>query len=308
MKDLNKLKNSLENYEKKFQERLIEIREIKFKNEDISYLNNRNKQENERFKDEVNTKGIIPVEKQIEEIKSQLRENEVGRVTSFFQGQETVDIGGYRIPVNEEGRLRYEYNKITDLTNKLTNYKKKIADTWVRWRKSIKEQLAVPPQVRPSTNLVFLGTKYIVYYEKFKIEDLDKRIARITVEKNKQKKESADKDTKYKETMDNLKARAAVNEAETRSEANKYRQDFQTQTKIDKMCPYCGTHLNKSGAHNDHIYPVAKGGKSSRKNLVFVCSKCNRKKGKLTLNSFIEKLQYDRELIYSRLKKLGKEF
>jgi len=42
--------------------------------------------------------------------------------------------------------------------------------------------------------------------------------------------------------------------------------------------------------------------------LVFVCSRCNQKKGKLTLNNFISKNKYDVALVEKRLKKLDKDF
>jgi 5-methylcytosine-specific restriction endonuclease McrA len=299
--DLNRLRNSLVRYRGKFQERLTEIERIDVKNEEIRNRNKRNQKENERFENEVKTKKINPLKKQIEKTLSQLKENEIHLITGIFTGQETAVIGGYRVPSSQEGWLRYDYDKIPALKKELTHYQKKIDDTADRYYKSIKKEFAVPTAVKNSTKLSFLGTKYEVNFDKFKIEDIEKRIARKTVTENRQRRE-------HKETLDNLKARAAENEAERRSQAKSLRQDFQSQKRISQKCPYCGTYLNKSEAHNDHIYPVAKGGQSSRENMVFVCSKCNLKKGKLTLHSFIEKFQYDREQIYSRLRKLDKEF
>lgn len=75
----------------------------------------------------------------------------------------------------------------------------------------------------------------------------------------------------------------------------------------DHPCPYCGDYLG-NGYHADHIYPVSKGGRSTLKNMVNVCFKCNEKNGQLTLTAFIKLYQLDRELIEKRLEMLGKEF
>lgn len=72
-------------------------------------------------------------------------------------------------------------------------------------------------------------------------------------------------------------------------------------------CPYCGGPLG-ADAHADHIYPVAKGGRSTPRNMVYVCAACNQKKNNLTLAGFIRKYSLDRTVIESRLEELHKEF
>ena len=72
-------------------------------------------------------------------------------------------------------------------------------------------------------------------------------------------------------------------------------------------CPYCGNSLGDS-PHQDHIYPIAKGGMSVEKNLVYVCQDCNLKKSELTLNQFINICGLDRDFIESNLDKLGKDY
>jgi 5-methylcytosine-specific restriction endonuclease McrA len=42
-------------------------------------------------------------------------------------------------------------------------------------------------------------------------------------------------------------------------------------------CPYCFAPIGSS-PHADHIYPIAKGGESRVKNMVYVCKKCNLNK------------------------------
>ena len=71
-------------------------------------------------------------------------------------------------------------------------------------------------------------------------------------------------------------------------------------------CPYCGNKI--FDGHVDHIYPVAKGGLSSTKNMVRVCSECNFKKKDMTLNQFIKKYDLDRDVIEENLDLLNKSY
>ena len=72
-------------------------------------------------------------------------------------------------------------------------------------------------------------------------------------------------------------------------------------------CPYCGNNLGRS-PHRDHIYPIAKGGMSIERNLVYVCMDCNLKKSDLTLNQFINISGLNRDFIENNLNELGKDF
>ena len=72
-------------------------------------------------------------------------------------------------------------------------------------------------------------------------------------------------------------------------------------------CPYCGNNLGDS-PHQDHIYPIAKGGMSIEKNLVYVCMDCNLNKRDLTLNQFIKMYGMDRDFIENNLNELGKDY
>ena len=75
---------------------------------------------------------------------------------------------------------------------------------------------------------------------------------------------------------------------------------------VNEHCPYCGEFISE--AHIDHIYPVAKGGLSTTKNMVRVCSICNMKKKDLTLSQFIRKYKLDREFIEGNLDLLNKAY
>ena len=60
------------------------------------------------------------------------------------------------------------------------------------------------------------------------------------------------------------------------------------------ICHYCGKKFPESELTLDHIVPIARGGRSTRGNLVISCRKCNQNKSCLTpaeqiLNSQSEK-------------------
>jgi 5-methylcytosine-specific restriction endonuclease McrA len=44
------------------------------------------------------------------------------------------------------------------------------------------------------------------------------------------------------------------------------------------LCHYCGAHFPPTELTMDHVVPIARGGKSSRGNLVPACKECNNKK------------------------------
>jgi 5-methylcytosine-specific restriction endonuclease McrA len=89
----------------------------------------------------------------------------------------------------------------------------------------------------------------------------------------------------------------------TREMAGYVRRDLPS----DHGCPYCRGSLGLD-YQTDHIYPVSKGGGSTRDNLVNVCSSCNQKKGRMTLLQFINKYKIHRQTIESDLLALGKVF
>ena len=48
------------------------------------------------------------------------------------------------------------------------------------------------------------------------------------------------------------------------------------------ICHYCGKKFPREELTLDHIVPVARGGRSTRGNLVVCCRRCNQNKGMLT--------------------------
>ncbi|MEO7432086.1 MAG: HNH endonuclease [Dokdonella sp.] len=112
-----------------------------------------------------------------------------------------------------------------------------------------------------------------------------------------------DRRKRKSEALESLRAAAAFAAADTRKVASSIKRKLERQP----LCPYCGYKLNEL-LHAEHIYPVAKGGRSTRANMVNVCESCNARKGKMTLTAFIKKYELNREAIEARLTALGKEF
>lgn len=105
-----------------------------------------------------------------------------------------------------------------------------------------------------------------------------------------------------------LKAKATAYDNKQRQEAGTIKRKIVSQIYLFPCCPYCGDGLSENDAHADHIYPVSKGGQSTIRNMVFVCTKCNLKKRDLTLRNFITKYDLNGDFIHKNLDILGKDF
>lgn len=117
-----------------------------------------------------------------------------------------------------------------------------------------------------------------------------------------------EKELVEKEKIGALMARAASGEDETRRLAKSVKKRITDQVVLLAVCPYCGVPLNIETAHADHIYPVAKGGQSHTRNMVYVCADCNMKKKDDTLSQFIKRTGYERSDIEDRLDLLSKDY
>ncbi|MGE4560234.1 MAG: HNH endonuclease [Desulfobulbus sp.] len=94
----------------------------------------------------------------------------------------------------------------------------------------------------------------------------------------------------------------AVDEALIRAERNKARELRKTrwwqQKTSSGTCWYCG---KKVGYHNltmDHVIPLARGGRSTKDNLVPCCKECNTKKKNalpIEWEEYMEEMQRRRE-------------
>jgi len=57
------------------------------------------------------------------------------------------------------------------------------------------------------------------------------------------------------------------------------------------QCYYCREYLTDLNRTRDHVIPKSKGGKLSKDNKVYACKKCNRNKGDLSIEEWIERLK-----------------
>ena len=112
-----------------------------------------------------------------------------------------------------------------------------------------------------------------------------------------------EKKIEEKHKLENIKALAAT----TTGKAREIVKQIKFKVIRNELCPYCNNPI-KEDAHLDHIYPLSKGGLSVIKNMVYICSSCNLKKGALTLNSFIKKYKLERDKIEKKLELLNKDF
>jgi len=75
---------------------------------------------------------------------------------------------------------------------------------------------------------------------------------------------------------------AGVDEEELRREKGKARELRQSRWWQNLLaagrCHYCGRLVGKSELTMDHVVPLARGGKSSKSNLVPCCKECNNRK------------------------------
>lgn len=102
-------------------------------------------------------------------------------------------------------------------------------------------------------------------------------------------------------------AMAAAHAGKTRQLAQTVRRNIEQQRALLSICPYCGSALGED-PEADHIYPVARGGLSTKENMVFVCSSCNGKKRDKTIREFIRTMDFDYYMVEQRLELLGKRF
>lgn len=135
------------------------------------------------------------------------------------------------------------------------------------------------------------------------LESSNEILERIRLERNEKLRIVSEEKQREREKINSLKAAAAS----AIGKGREYARTVRSKLELPNECPYCGCELGLD-RHADHIYPLSKGGFSTIKNMVIVCSDCNKKKGAMTLNSFIVLYALDREAVESRLNALGKEF
>lgn len=172
---------------------------------------------------------------------------------------------------------------------------------------ALRNQIKSLRQARPSEHYLIDG--YTCYELPFAKRALEQKLAFVKrqiaayerVLSTREREEERAKLTKRK--IENLRVVVAAVDGTTRQVATKKKRKITH----NGQCPYCGLALT-AGTHLDHIYPVSKGGRSTERNLVHICSTCNSRKTNLTLAQFCIKFSLDRSLIERRLTELNKDF
>lgn len=91
--------------------------------------------------------------------------------------------------------------------------------------------------------------------------------------------ERIEKEKRRNEKEERIKALAFQNKEKSRQLAS----SIKNKVEKNNLCPYCGSEIIE--AHVDHIYPISKGGLSTKCNMVMVCSKCNMQKKRFNFKS-----------------------
>lgn len=61
------------------------------------------------------------------------------------------------------------------------------------------------------------------------------------------------------------------------------------------LCHYCGQKVPSTELTMDHLMPVIRGGKSTKKNCVPCCKSCNNRKGHRLAAEYLEELRNDQK-------------
>ena len=84
-----------------------------------------------------------------------------------------------------------------------------------------------------------------------------------------------------------------------KEKARQLRKSQWWQAKLNKgICHYCGEKFSKEELTMDHMLPIARGGKSTKGNLVVACKTCNNEKKYLTPVELILQNQMKKEIIF----------
>jgi 5-methylcytosine-specific restriction endonuclease McrA len=85
----------------------------------------------------------------------------------------------------------------------------------------------------------------------------------------------------------NAKRRSRINHVCDGTITTKFLQSLIAET---LSCPYCHCLLDGNDQHFDHKHPIALGGLHTQSNIVLCCGLCNRSKGSLPYNIWMERL------------------
>jgi 5-methylcytosine-specific restriction endonuclease McrA len=91
---------------------------------------------------------------------------------------------------------------------------------------------------------------------------------------------------KYKNMENFVVIGLKYNGKNVKRRANGFAKEFLNNNKNIK-CIYCGTELNSDNATADHIIPISDGGNNCQVNLVVCCRDCNRERGNINFQDFL---------------------
>ncbi len=170
---------------------------------------------------------------------------------------------------------------------------------------SIKHSEASSTSLEQSKTQLTALKNYCVILQKSIVES-KKRANELEVSKIRNAELKIEKEQQKDAENKRIKALAAAHTGKTRQLATTVKNQLKQQLAVLSGCPYCGGSLGES-PHADHIYPVAKGGLSTEKNMIYVCQQCNMQKRDKTVLEFVsEDSKLDLSQVISNIRKLGK--
>jgi 5-methylcytosine-specific restriction endonuclease McrA len=287
--DLNKIRRYVAEYPDR-------IKLVESGNAKIKMLNKEIDRENE-----ANERRVLAEharrEKEKDTLRNPIRDRQL-KILDYLKASK-VWLGGFEAKVgHEKMKLSHDakprYEEYLSLEKKWSDLRLYVESVPLPARKP---HIAMKKPPTDYSVLKIAGATLRVFVNKFSLHQIDAEIEKRKIELKKDK-----------EKFQEIKARATSKELEIRAQAKRFRSELEQQKRIITFCPYCESNLDSGNAHLDHIYPVSKGGQSTKRNLVFVCSVCNLKKKMHTLRVFVRDSDLDFDHIASRLEALGKDF
>ena len=289
LKDLEKVKVYYFANIEALKNRELGIAEIENKNKEIRQNKDFQSKKHFEYKDQY----IKPIQKYLDEANIFLNQHKISNLSLNILIGNSIKWGkGYY-------RKNAEVNKvISEIENQKILLKKYENENPYKEFFKIQEIKNTLPLLDKKL-FKFSGVSHYVFFNSIKINLINSFIEKIHNFEKERKKE-----------LDELKARSANNDTETRKIAESFKRKYPLSRQLVKLtsCPYCSNLLDIKKAHLEHIYPVSKGGKSSSKNLVWICSSCNLKKSNKTLINFIKTHKMNRDEIEINLDLLEKEY
>ena len=281
--DLEKVRCAYEKYSSKMSVHKSKCDEVERQNRDIESVN----QEINQYKNQLEEECRI-----VKQINKQLQTCRLNWFDTILETYITFEGHKYtertRELISQLGKARANIQSI---------YKKQLIFTHI-------SKAPMPRGPKDSVDIKISGNAFSVSLNYVNLDELENLITAHKVIAAEKKI----KVTKEKEKLYELQARVASNVKEKRELAKKFRRDLHKQLFKVAGCPYCDGLLTDKNAHLDHIYPIAKGGLSTLKNLVFVCNLCNLAKTDSVLRKFLQQVGFNEQQVYDRLDILHKEF